>query len=176
MKNNPFKKVFIFLFALLLGIPFVKAHCPLCTLGAVAAAGGAAYFGVNNLVIGLFIGAFAVSMGWWISNLIKKKFIPFQKTLLVIFSFLTTILPLLPLPVFHEAKGIYLSQFGPYGYTIALNTFLMGSILGGLIICITPWLSHKITEIRNGKLIPYQGIILTLGLLLITGTTMQLLL
>jgi len=51
---------------------------------------------------------------------------------------------------------------------------LVGSVLGGLIICITPLMSSKITKMRNGKLIPYQGIMLTIGLLVVIGTIIQL--
>jgi FtsH-binding integral membrane protein len=36
-------------------LPAVSAHCPLCTAGAMLAAGGAAYLGVSNGAIGIFI-------------------------------------------------------------------------------------------------------------------------
>ena len=154
----------------------VHAHCPLCTMGAAVAAGGAAYLGVNNLVIGLFIGAFAVSMGWWFSNLIKKKFIPFQRTAIILLSFLTTILPMLSL--MEGIKPFYINITGDYGSllnrTYIFNLFLVGSILGGIIVTLTPWLSSKLTSLRNGKMLPYQGTVLTLTLLIILGTIIQL--
>src|SRR3989338_315939 len=157
----------------LLGFPiFIKAayaHCPLCTVGAAAAAGGAAYFGVSSSIIGIFIGAFAASVGWYAANLIKKQYIPYQRAALVAFSFLTTIIPLLPLLGAQEPLSIFM--FGDYGSwfyrTYLVNLFLIGSVIGGLIVCITPWMSRKITELRNGKLIPSQGIILTFSLLAI---------
>lgn len=145
------------------------AHCPLCTVGAAAAAGGAAWLGVSKIVIGIFIGAFAVSIGWWVSNLIKKQYIPFQKPLIILFSFATTVFPLLGLNVMQSIYPVYVSLAGDYGSllnrTYILNLFLIGSILGGLIVSITPWLSRKITIMRNGKMLPYQGILLTFLLL-----------
>ena len=154
----------------------VHAHCPLCTIGAAAAAGGAAYLGVNNLVIGLFIGAFAVSIGWWFSNLIKKKFIPFQRTAIILLSFLTTILPMLPL--MEGIKPLYINITGDYGSllnrTYIFNTFLVGSIIGGIIVTLTPWLSSKLTTLRKGKMLPYQGTLLTLTLLITIGIIIQL--
>jgi len=38
---------------------------------------------------------------------------------------------------------------------------------------ITPWLSSRITKIRDGKMVPYQGIALTLLLLVVVGVILQ---
>ncbi len=171
------KKLLLGVLMNLLLVKGVYAHCPLCTVGAAAAAGGAAYLGVNEVVVGLFTGAFAVSIGWWISRLIKKKHVPFQRALIILFSFLTTVLPLLAIE-----KGFYpfyISLFGEYGSlfnrTYLMNLFLIGSIFGGLIVTITPTLSSMISNARNGRMIPYQGAILTFTLLIISGVIIQLL-
>ena len=169
---------------LLLLIPFlsiffvknVEAHCPLCTIGAGAVAGGAVYLGVNQAAIGVFIGAFAVSMGWWVSRLIKKQFIPFQKWALIILSFVLTIFPILI--IMSDIQPLYISIMGGYGTllnrTYLLNLFLIGSVIGGITLSLTPWLSSKITKLRKGKMVPYQGIILTFLPLIIIGVIMQL--
>ncbi len=158
---------------LLVSAKAAYAHCPLCTVGAAAAAGGAAYLGVSTLVIAIFIGAFAVSIGWWIANALKRQFFPFQKPALILFSFLTTVLPLAPL--LSETKALYLPWIGAYGQTYALNVFYVGALVGGVITSITPWLSKKISSLRGGKLVPFQGILLTLGLLVIVAVMMQVL-
>ncbi|NQV09015.1 hypothetical protein HQ529_04145 [Candidatus Woesearchaeota archaeon] len=154
----------------------VKAHCPLCTIGAAAAAGGAVWLGVNQVVIGIFIGAFAVSIGWWVAGLIKKQYVPFQKWIIILLSFITTIGPLLP--ILDGVNPLYISLAGEYGSLLnrvyLYNLFLIGSIIGGIIVSLTPWLSKKITELRKGKMISYQGIMLTLLLLVITGIIIQL--
>ena len=169
------KLLAFFPFSLL--IESAHAHCPLCTAGAAAAAGGAAWLGVNNAAIGVFIGAFAVSMGWWISSLIKKRYMPFQRQSIIAISFATTVPPLMPV-----MKGIYpvlISIAGDYGSllnrTYLINAFLMGSIIGAFIVSITPWLSKKITDACKGKTLPYQGITLTFGLLAIAGISLQIL-
>ncbi len=171
------KKLLAF-FPFLLLIESVYAHCPLCTAGAAVAAGGAAWLGVNNAAIGIFIGAFAVSTGWWISRLIQKKYIPFQMQLIILLSFITTIMPLMP--IIESNYPIYISLIGGYGSllnrTYILNLFLAGSILGGLVVSISPWLSRKIAELRNGKMIPYQGIILTFALLIVLSAAVELIL
>lgn len=171
-----FKNLFsFFIFPLILLSKGVYAHCPLCTIGAAAVAGGAAYYGVNQLVIGLFIGGFAISMGMWIARLIKKKYVPFQTILIVLISFFTTILPLLPL--MKEVAPLYISLFGGYGTllnrTYVINLFFIGSIPGGIMVGIAPWLSKKITSLRKGKRMPFQGIMITLLLLIIAGVILQ---
>ena len=158
----------------LTAIQSVAAHCPLCTVGAAAAAGGAAYLGVNKGIIGIFIGAFAASMGWWISKLIKKNYIPFQRGVLVIFSYLTTVIPLLPL--LGTQDPLYISFMGGYGSilnrTYLINLFLYGSIVGALIVCSTPFISNKLTEWRGEKM-PYQMMGLTFILLLALSLIIQ---
>ena len=158
--------------------PSVLAHCPLCTVGAAAAAGGAAYLGVNQAAIGIFIGAFAVSMGWWFSNLIKKK-IHFKRSGLIAFSFATTIFPLLPL--FKDFHPLYISFLGfSYGSFLnrvyLINLFLVGAIVGGFIVSIAPLLSNKITKLRNGKMMPYQGMVLMALMLIVSSLLLQFLL
>jgi len=170
-------KKFLPLLALPLTAKMVYAHCPLCTAGAAAAAGGAMWLGVNNAAIGVFIGAFAVSMGWWLSKFIKRQYVPLQRSIIILLSFITTILPLLPLLA--DKQGFYLSLIGDYGSllnrTYLIDLFLVGIIIGGFIVSIAPWLSKKIAELRNGRAMPYQGIILTFALLIIAGVAVQLL-
>ena len=150
---------------------FVSAHCPLCTIGAGAAAGAAVWLGVSKVVVALFIGGFAISIGMWFSKIIKKKYIPFQKTIVVIVVFLTTILPLMP--IFSAIGPLYISFVGEYGLTYALNYSLVSSLFGGLIVFSTPFLSKNISKLRGGKIIPYQGVMLTLSLLIILGIFIQ---
>ena len=160
-------KKLLALFPFLLFIKSAYAHCPLCTAGAAVAAGGAVWLGISKAVVGIFIGAFAVSMGWWVSRLIKRRYVPLQRFLLILLSFITTIIPLLP--IIGGKHPVYISLIGGYGSllnrTYIFDIFLVGSILGGFVVSITPWLSKKLTVYRNGKLIPYQGILLTFILL-----------
>ena len=170
------KKSLLFPFVSLFLIPRAFAHCPLCTAGAAIAAGGAMWLGVNATVIGLFVGAFAVSLGWWISRIIKKQYVPYQKWIIIIISFVTTVLPLLP--IMTPLYPLYISIAGDYGSllnrTYAVNLFLAGSVVGAGIVSLTPWLSAKLTKIRKGKQLPFQGIALTFVLLIIIGIIIQL--
>jgi hypothetical protein len=169
------KKILIFFFPFFFLMETVKAHCPLCTIGAAAAAGGAVWLGVDILVVALFIGAFAVSTGWWFSRIIKKKFIPFQNWIIIISSFLLTIIPIRKM--LSDLRPWYIHLSGEYGSllnrTYVIDLFVVGAIIGGLVVCIAPPLSKKLTRMRNGKLIPFQGVIITIGLLLLLGVILQ---
>jgi hypothetical protein len=154
----------------------VQAHCPLCTVGAAAAAGGAAYLGVDSAVIGLFIGAFAIATGWWVSKLVKPV-IPFQRSILLIASFALTVLPLLV--ILGDVQPVMISWAGEYGSlfnrTYMIDSFLTGSLFGGIIVCLAPWLSKRITMLR-GKTLPFQGLSLTFVLLFASAGLLQVLL
>jgi hypothetical protein len=153
----------------------ISAHCPLCTIGAGAAAGAAVWLGVSKVVVALFIGAFAMSMGMWFARILdkKKKYIPFQHSLVVIGVFLLTILPLIP--IVKVIGPLYLSFIGAYGKTYALNYSLVSGLFGGLLVLFAPSISKKITDLRNGKMLPFQGILITFLLLIIAGGIIQLL-
>lgn len=146
----------------------VFAHCPLCTIGAGAVALGATWLGVSAFSIGIFLGAFGIAVGLWIGRLIKKKYFPHQTLLIGVISFLTTIIPLKPL--FYDNSPVLIVLYGDYGTwlntTYLIDKFIVGSIIGAVIILISPGVSKSLSKARNNKLIPFQGIIITFALLL----------
>ena len=158
----------------------VKAHCPLCTMGAAAAAGGALWLGVNEIIVALFLGGFAMSMGIWSSKIIKKKYFSYQNILIITIVFASTFLPILPLITSeHNVYPIYISIFGNYGSlfnrTYMIYKTLFSGLFGAFLILSSPPLSRQITKLRKGKIIPFQGVALTLLLLIITGGIIQIL-
>ena len=174
------KQFFIFPLFFIFLARLVSAHCPLCTIGAAAVAGGAVWLGISKIVVALFIGAFSMSMGIWIGNRIniwlKKDYIPHQRQLLVLVIFLLTLIPIIPF--FSITSGYYLSLFGEYGTlfnrTYTYNSSLISSIFGSIIVLSAPKLSSKLSKMRNGKIFPFQGTLITLITLLIIGTLLQL--
>ncbi len=142
------------------------AHCPLCTIGAGAAAAGAAWFGVDTIVIGIFLGAAALAMGLWFSRLIKRKYVPFQKWAISAISFASIIIPVMPMMTGYSSA--YISLAGDYGSllnrTYMINSFLLGSLIGAAIVAMAPSISSLVTK-KRGKTVPYQGIVITFALL-----------
>jgi len=168
------KKLFSLFLLPILFFQAVKAHCPLCTVGAGAAAAGAIWLGVSKVGIGLFIGGFAMSLGIWISKIPKKRYVPFQRTLIISVIVLTTILPLLP--IFSAIGPLYLPFIGGYGKTYAIDYSLMSSFLGAIITFISPGISRQIIKMRDGKIFPFQGTLITLFSLIFAGLAIQLIL
>lgn len=155
----------------------VFAHCPLCTVGAAAAAGGALWLGVSPAVVSVFIGAFAAAVGLWFARVIKKKFFLGQDWLIVIASFVTTVLPILSFV--KDVRPWYISWFGEYGSvfnrTYVVNVSLLTSIIGAVLVIVAPFLSKKISQMR-GKTVKFQGIVLTFLLLVLFGLVLWVLL
>ncbi len=172
------KKGVLAVLTLVLGMalaPVGQAHCPLCTAGVAVAAGGALWLGINTIVIGLLVGALAVATGWWVATIIKKKYLPYQKPLLILLSFLLTVVPLQPLMTGTIPLPVFL--LGAYGSllnrTYLLSGFLLGSVVGGSVVSLTPYLSDRLTAWRSGKMLPFQGVLLTFSLLLVVGLLLQ---
>ncbi|MCF6276562.1 MAG: hypothetical protein L3J07_01790 [Candidatus Magasanikbacteria bacterium] len=171
------KKIAVSFLSIGLFVPTIaKAHCPLCTAGAGALAVGAAYLGVSTIIVGMFIGAFALALSLWIERIVKKQYIKYQKQIIITLVFLSTIIPIMPLITEYQSFNLYL--FGEYGSllnrTYMYNKFIVGVIVGTLIMYASPYLSMYIKEKRNGKLIPYQGIIITFSLLVLFSLIVQL--
>lgn len=138
-----------------------SAMCPLCTAGAAIGLSIARYYGVDDIVIGLWLGALAVSTALWINNVVKKRIksnaVPFQGTLIVTAVIASTIVPFYLAGFFNGMTGMIDTIFG-------INRLVFGTVIGGLVMFLGPTLSNFIKKKRQA-VFPFQSIILTLGLL-----------
>lgn len=144
----------------------VYAHCPLCTAGAAGAALFAKWLGMSVLSVGVFIGAFAAALGAWVSRYFPRKY----RLLVIILSFLLTIVPLVP--IMTDYSSIYIAMFD---FTYVVNLFVAGSAIGGIVILTSPFLSKYVSKLRKGKMLPYQGILLTFAILILLALIFQIL-
>lgn len=151
------------------------AHCPLCTASAGVGALLAKEIGMKSSAIGIFIGAFAVALGLWLANVLRRKInFKFLTSISILISFLTISLPLKT--YLYDNGSFYLSLFGDYGSlfnrTYVYDKFLIGSFWGALIMFLGPSLSKKLIKI-TGKVFPFQGLIMTFLLLIIFAIGLQ---
>lgn len=167
---------FTLLFSVAIGLSLslsqaALAHCPLCTIGAGAVALGAVWLGISSFSVGIFLGAFALALGLWIGKLLKKRYISHQTLIIGLISFVTTIIPLEPL--LYDNTAVFVSITGDYGTwlnsTYVIDTFLIGGVVGALIVFFSPKISQLISKARNNKIIHYQGMIVTFSLLLLVS-------
>ena len=151
------------------------AHCPLCTIGAGAAAMGASYLGVKDAATGVFIGAFAIALGFWTNKLVKKNYIKYQKELVILAIFILTIVPISQ--IIKSYIPLYINWGGGYGtifhQTYILNSMVFGSLIGAIIMVFSPWLGRKIKE-KFHIAIPFQTMIIIFLLLIAAATILQL--
>ena len=109
------------------------------------------------------------------SKLVKKQYVPRQKAVIIVLSFLLTVLPLYSL--LSEVYPLYITWGGEYGSlfnrTYVLNSGIISTFLGGILVSLTPSLSKALSSFRRGKIIPFQGVILTIGLLIVMGGLIQ---
>lgn len=172
------KKYFIGLTAVLTLLTPIKtsAHCPLCTGGAGAAAVAAAYFGVKYGALGVLLGGFTIALSLWLAHKPKKEYFKHQSKVLFWLIYSSTIIPF-----YYMFKGDYVSRYisfgGDYGSmtnrTYLIDLFIVGAILGSLIVYWSPDLSAWISKKRDGKHIKFQGLILNFVLLLLGGILLQ---
>lgn len=147
------------------------AHCPLCTAGAGVLAILAASLGVSSVVVGVLIGAFALALSLWISGMVKKQYIPYQKHILTVVIFLGTVIPIMPF-IEHYAP-FYVPFIGEYGTTYTINLYIFGVVIGSFIMFVAPFLSGLITKLRNRQ-VPFQGISIAIVLLVGVSVIIQL--
>lgn len=147
------------------------AHCPLCTAAAGGGVAVARFYGVNDSIIGLFLGAVIISSALWFNKWLRKRVkFPFQETLIVIGSFLMFAIPFYfsglitnfsmvkSMPDHHSIWGLGV---------LGIDSLLFGMIIGSLAILGTFTLSENIKKKKGKLLYPYQGISFMLIVLII---------
>lgn len=165
MNRNINKKIFLSIGVILSGIislDLVNAHCPLCTGAAIAGVGVARFMGVDDSIVGLFLGAFIISTALWFSKwLVKKKVkIPFQEIALVLLSFFLLVFSLYTVGLITNFEMIKsMPEYSMLGMGIyGIDKLFFGIITGSLAIWMSFTLSDYIKEKRGRILWPYQGI------------------
>ncbi len=167
MKNKLLLISILLIINLLILLPGAMAHCPLCTGAAIGGVEIARYFGVDDSISGLFLGAAIISSALWFNKWLKKKVnFRFQEGVIIGASFLLFAIPFYyaglitdfemvrSMPTHHS-----FSWLGPLG----IDKLLFGMILGTLIVWLTFTVSDYITQ-RKGKVLwPFQSLSLMIG-------------
>lgn len=120
------------------------------------------YLGVDDLIIGVWVGGLLLSLGLWMASYIKKKFIPFQDWLLVILFWVITYLSF--------KKAGYIGH--PYNKFCGYDKMLLGMGSGTISFLLgyfTDKLLRKFNKKDPGKaLFPYQKVVFPVAFLIIT--------
>lgn len=158
------KSHFIFLAAGLSSFLFflptkALAFCPMCVVATGTFLGIFRWLGVDDTIIGLWLGGFILSISMVFNNFLirKGKRIRFQ-------LFLT-------LFIFYGLVALSLYKFGglsPYNKIFGIDKIVFGIILGSLLLLLAPYLDKFLRKQNQGKIfISHQKVLIAVVLLII---------
>ena len=146
-------------------IPTAMAHCPLCTAATVIGVGITRSFGLDDSIVGVFVGAMIVSSALWVNNILKKRNIKGHAFLRVgsitLATFVLTILSFYYAGIFGLANTYRI--FG-------IEKIIFG-ILSGVAVSFIVLVASNFIKIKNGGkvLFSYQTMIITLVALILNA-------
>lgn len=154
------------IFGLVFASP-VSAHCPLCTAGVLGGLTLTRWLGVDDIYSGLWFGALIGSLSFWFGGSVKKRYLPYQEYVLFFLAFLLTTVPFL-----------YSGLSNPHVPRIlGVNRLFAGMVLGGIVFLLSSCLDKAVRRVNKGhSLFPYQGVIMTLGSVIVAAGVTYLLL
>jgi hypothetical protein len=148
----------------------VSATCPLCAAAAGAGVGVARYYNVDDSIVGLYLGAFVISVSLWFSKLLKKRGKVLPEFIIVLASFLllTTIFYMAGLIMSFDMVRNMPDKYSIFGLGIfGIDKLLFGMIIGTLPLWLTFKFSEYIKRKRGKVLWPYQSISFMLIVLIV---------
>ena len=153
------------LLSLIVILPRVMAHCPLCTAATIVGVGVTRSLGWDDSIVGVFVGAMMVSSALWVNNIFKKRNIG-GNAFLRIGSITIATFGLMVLSFY------FAGLFGPANtYRIfGIEKIIFGTISGAVVSFATFFISNEIKK-RNGEqvLFNYQTMTLTFGALILNA-------
>jgi hypothetical protein len=139
--------------------PAAQAVCPVCTFAVGAGLGLARWFGVDDLVTGLWIGALTLSMTAWTVNWLAKRGKRFAADFWVL---LAAYVVMIFVPLwFQGIVGHPLNTFW------GVDKIILGSAIGGVVFAIMAK-AYEILKAKNGghAHFPFQKVVMPVAPLL----------
>ena len=155
----------IYIFFLLTGVilSFAKtalAVCPICTLAVGAGVGLSRWLGIDDVITGIWIGAFIVSILIWTINWMDKKNYRFKgrKIIITLGYYLIIIIPL-------YWKGIMGHYFNKI---LGIDKLLFGIVIGSIVfLASTLWYERLKGKNNDKPYFPFQKVVMPVGFLAI---------
>ncbi len=160
------KKVIVLLGAILSG--FFGANlamaqvCPVCVVAIGAGLGLSRWFGIDDIVSSIWIGAFMIAIISWTLSYMKKKGWSFTDDGVVI-TLAYILLTYIPL--------YYAGIVGhPLNKIWGLDKIIFGSMIGGTVLFFGSWLNLYLKKINKNKVFfNYQRVVVPVAALLLTS-------
>lgn len=142
--------------------------CPVCTVAVGAGVGALRVLGLDDLIIGLWIGALIVSSIAWTLDFLNRKNITFLfKKITVVFGFYALFL----IPLY------YMHIIGLEGNTFfGIDKILFGAMIGSIVFLVSVYFEKYLRKHNDGKvLFYYQKVIIPLLFLIFISIILYLL-
>lgn len=140
---------------------------PICAIGIGGGLWLANYLGINELTLGLWIGALIISLASQFNKfLIKKnKAFPFSFIIILIVFWFLSFFPIWSKVGWQEKTR----------YFCGLPRVVFGSFLGMFVLYFSDWLNNKFLEKfhQNKVYFPYQRVIIPIIILIITSIVVE---
>jgi len=159
--------IFIIAITFIVVLPSVMAHCPLCTGATIIGVGITRSFGLDDSIVGIFVGGMIVSTALWFDNILKRKDIGTKGNSKLRLVSLIILISILTLITFY-----YTGLFGRgNSYRIlGVESILVGSLSGGIVSLGSFYYSNHLKDKNNGKvLFNYQTIVISLIALILNA-------
>ena len=163
------KKIILLIFSTALIFFAVPAYavCPVCTIAVGAGVGLAEEFGVDDVIIGLWIGGLTVSLIFWTLDWLKRKNIKFSwlEPLTAFFYFLAVVLPL-----FFIKTGGYPIIGKELNKLWGVDKMLLGIFLGSLLFIGGAKLYEYLKKKNDGRAyFPFQKVVMPVAPLVLAS-------
>ncbi len=137
-----------------------QAICPVCIVAVGAGVGIAEEFGVDDTIVGLWVGALIIAMAWWTVNWLIKKNWCFKGcgSITFIVYYLLTLVPL----YYSGLIGKELNKLW------GIDKLLLGVLVGSILFYFGTSLHFYLKAKNNDKVyFPFQKVVLNLVILLL---------
>lgn len=144
-----------------------SAVCPICTIAVGAGVGIAEEFGIDDVVIGLWIGGLTISLIFWTLDWLKKKKIisVWAGPLTIFFYFVAVIVPLF----FMKSNGypIIGKELNKFW---GIDKILLGILIGSILFFSGARLYEYLKKRNNGRAyFPFQKVAMPIVPLIIAS-------
>ena len=148
---------------------FAQAQaCPVCVVAIGAGLGLSRWFGIDDIVSSVWIGAFLLATISWTLIYMKKKGWGFHDdgVFITLAYFVLTIIPL-----------YYAGIIGhPLNQIFGIDKIIFGSIIGFFALFLGHWINAYLKKLNNGKVFfPYQRVVVPVVVLILTSLLLYLL-
>lgn len=164
------KKIILIIFSIIPVIFFAlpaQAVCPVCTIAVGAGIGIAEEFGVDDVIIGLWVGGLTISLIFWTLDWLKRKKVKsgWSEPLVIIVYFLIVIAPLF----FIKTNG-YPIIGKELNKLWGVDKILLGIFLGGLLFFCGAKSYEYLKKKNNGRAyFPFQKVAMPIAPLAIAS-------